>query len=201
MKVTATRDVFTLNELDPAARDKAIEHLRNDAWECLDSDMVSEDLAGWFAHIANGNDNGVMSVKQLADKYGIRIYWSVAYVQGDNASISGYLDRATSPNLAWRDGITGIRVTSSNRGWSHVEDVYVGENQNYATDETQWEAARKLVEDLCGKLYRQARELCEAYTSEDYVLDMYENCYGNRRRFTATGDYAPHSFWTDEVPA
>ncbi len=198
MEITRTRDVFTFSELSPEAQDRAIDILANEAWECLDSDMVTEDLNGLFVHWATGEHPGAISKKQLDKDHGIRIYWSVAYVQGDNASISGYLDRSTSPNLAWRDGITGIRVTSSNRGWAHVEDVYVGEDQNYATDETQWQAARKLVEDLTSKLYREARQLCEAYTSPEYALDLYENCYGNPRRFTADGNYAPHEFWSDD---
>jgi hypothetical protein len=48
MKVTATRDVYTYDELPPDAQKRALELLRNEAWESLDSDMVTEDLSAEY---------------------------------------------------------------------------------------------------------------------------------------------------------
>ena len=87
MKISATRDVYTFAELSPAAQDKALENLSNVAWECLDSDMVSEDINGEFIYRATNGDGGVASRKELFDKYGIRIYWSVSYSQIGRAHV------------------------------------------------------------------------------------------------------------------
>lgn len=202
MKVTATRDVFTLAELSPDAYDKAIEHLCTEAWEHLDSDMVSEYLAGHFAYLADGNDSGVMSVKQLRDDYLVRIYWSVSYSQSDNAQLDGILSRDYHPNLAWPDGIHTIRVTPRNFGWTTVGDVYGidddGSEGSAIYDQKLIEAAHDFVLDLCQQLYRAARTECENLCGKDYVIDAYANDYGLTRRFEADGSVAPCQFWTDD---
>jgi hypothetical protein len=205
MKVSATRDVFTLDELDPAARDKAIEHLCQQAWENLDSDMVSEYLAGYFAYLADRNMCGAMSRKELSDKYRIRIYWSVSYSQSDDAQIEGVLSRDYHPNLAWPDGIHTIRVTTNTYSWARATDVYEldenGDEGGHTHDPKLIEAANEFVMALCQRLYGAARAECEHATDAEYVVDTYHNCYGDRRRFDADGTLAPSEFWNDEVPA
>jgi hypothetical protein len=206
MEITRTRDVFTFSELSPDAQEKATELLCAAAWENLDSDMISEYLAGHFAYLADGNDCGVMSVKQLADKYRVRIYWSVSYSQSDDAQIDGVLSRDYHPNLAWPDGIHTIRVSTNTHSWSRATDVYEidddGTEGRHTHDPKLIEAAHEFVLDLCQQLYRAARNECEHATSKEYVLDAYANYYGLTRRFTADGDNAPFEFWSDdEVPA
>jgi len=200
MKITVSRDVFTLDELSPDAQDKAIEHLCQAAWECLDSDTVSEYVAGHFAYMADGNDNGIMSVKELKDKYRVRIYWSVAYVQSDYAQIDGILSRDYHPNLAWPDGIHTIRVAAANYGWSSITDVYGidpddGGEGGHVYCATLLNAAKDFVHDLCQKLYKAARDECEALCGKDYVIDEYED--GLTRRFNADGSVAPCEYWQD----
>ena len=202
MEITRTRDVFTFSELSPDAQEKATELLCADAWENLDSDMISEYLAGHFAYLADGNDCGVMSVKQLADKYRVRIYWSVSYSQSDDAQIDGVLSRDYHPNLAWPDGIHTIRVSTNTYSWSRATDVYEidedGSEGRHTHDPKLIEAANEFVLDLCQRLYRAARNECEHATSKEYVLDAYANYYGLTRRFTAEGDNAPFEFWSDD---
>ena len=202
MKVTATRDVFTLSELSLDAYDKAVEQLCAEAWECLDSDMVSESLAGHFAYLADGNDSGVMSVKELRDKYRVRIYWSVSYSQSDDAQIEGVLSRDYHPNLAWPDGIHTIRVSTNTYSWSRATDVYEidedGSEGTHTHNANLIDAANEFVLELCQKLYRAARAECEALTGKDYVIDAYANYYGLTRRFEADGTVAPCEFWTDD---
>jgi hypothetical protein len=205
MEITRTREVFTFSELSPEAQDKATELLCAEAWECLDSDMISEDLAGTFVYWATGEHPGAITTKQLGTDYRIRLYWSVSYSQSDNAQMIGVLSRDEHPNLAWPDGIHTIHVSSRNFGWSYATDVYEidedgGEGQ-YTHNAKLMEAANDFVIDLCERLYREARSLCEAHTGKNYVLDAYENCYDLTRRFTVDGEYAPYEFWASEVPA
>jgi len=202
MKVTATRDVYTLDELSPDAYDKAVEHLCTEAWECLDSDMVSEYLAGYFAYLADKNTFGSMSAKQLQDKYRVRIYWSVSYSQSDDAQINGILSRDYHPNLAWPDGIHTIRVSSNNYSWSRATNVYEidddGSEGRHTTNPKLIEAANDFVMNLCQRLYRAARAECENLTGKDYVIEAYADDYGLTRRFEADGSIAPAEFWTDD---
>lgn len=198
MKVTATRDVYTYDELTPDAQQRALEKLRNDAWESLDSDMVAEDLAGYFSMLAAGTDGTVFSRRELENKYGVRIYWSVSYSQSDHASIEGKLNRSNLPNLAWPEGVTYARVSSRNYGGSRVECVET-DDEAYIEHGDLYDATQEMITKLNGQLYRFARQQVEAYTSEDYVLDIYRDCYELTRRFTEHGDYAPAAFWTDET--
>ncbi|MBM4225744.1 MAG: hypothetical protein FJ167_13450 [Gammaproteobacteria bacterium] len=201
MKITVSRDVFTLDELSPDAQDKAIEHLCQAAWECLDSDTVSEYLAGHFAYMADGNDNGEMSVKQLKDKYRVAIYWQVGYSQSDNAQIDGILSRDYHPNLAWPDGIHTIRVAAGNYSWSYPTDVYGidpddGGEGGHVYCATLLDAAKDFVHDLCQTLYEAARDECESLCGKEYVIATY-NDWGLTRRFNADGSVAPQEYWQD----
>lgn len=202
MEITRTRDVFTFSELSPDAQEKATELLCAEAWECLDSSDISDNLADRFAMWADENSLGAHSVKQLAEKYRVRIYWSVAYSQSDDAQIDGVLSRDYHPNLAWPDGIHTIRVTARNMGWSSVSNVYMLDADGHSGSET-WDSdvihvAHQFVMELCQRIYRAARSECEWATSKEYVLDAYANYYGLTRRFTADGNYAPTEFWSDD---
>jgi hypothetical protein len=197
MKVTATRDVFTYDELTPDAQRNALTNLCADAWECLDSDMVAEDLAGYFTMLAAGADGTVLSRKQLETDYGVRIYWSVAYSQSDHASIEGKLNRSDTPNLAWPEGVTYARVSSRNYGGSRVECIETDDDA-YIEHGDLYDATQEMITKLNGKLYRYARQQVEAYTSEEYVLDAYRECYELTRRFTEHGDVVPAAFWQSD---
>jgi len=201
MKITVNREVFTLDELSPDAQDKAVELLCQTAWECLDSDTVSEYLAGYFAYMADGNGNGVMSVKELKDKYRVAIYWQVGYSQSDDAQIEGVLSRDYHPNLAWPDGIHTIRVAAANYGWSSITDVYGidpddGSENGHVYCATLLDAAKDFVHDLCQKLYKAARDECEGLCDKEYVIATY-NDWGLTRRFNADGSLAPSEYWQD----
>lgn len=198
MKVTQTRDVYTYDELPPDAQQRALEKLTEEAWECLDSDMVAEDLAGFFDMLATGSDGAVLSRKELADKHGVRIYWSVAYSQSDHASIEGKLHRSDLPNLAWPEGVTYARVSSRNYGGSRVECVET-DDEAYIEHGDLYDATQDMINKLNRKLYTYARQQIEAYTSGEYVLNAYRECYGLTRRFTIDGNYAPAGFWVDDT--
>ena len=197
MKVTATHNVYTYDELPPDAQNRALEVLRNEAWETLDSDMVAEDIAGYFDMLATGSDGAVLSRRELADKYGVRIFWSVSYSQSDHASIEGKLHRSDLPNLAWPEGVTYARVSSRNYGGSRVECIETDDEASIEHGDL-YDATQDMIDTLNGKLYRYARQQCEGYTSAEYVLDAYREYYGLTRRFTIDGNYAPAGFWIDD---
>lgn len=198
MKVTAHHDVYTYDELTPDARHNALTNLCAEAWESLDSDMVTEDLNAYLIELGTGKGHGVLTRKELFDKYDVRIYWQVAYTQGDFAAIEGYLRRSELPNLAWPNNVEAIRVVTTGRGTSsYPSHVVVGDDDEIYEGAT-FEAAANMIEGLNRKLYRYAKQQIEGYTSEEYVLNAYNECYELTRRFTDDGELAPAPFWTDD---
>lgn len=204
--ITVTRQVFTLDELSPAAQDRAYGLLHEAAWEFIDSDMVSEYLAGKFANMADGsepNDGGYgggLNKYQLKDRYGINIYWSVSYSQSDNASVDGVISRDNHPKLNWPDGIHTIRVRSSNLGNSIITDLYGidddGGEGAHVSDPKLFDLANSFVRDICQTLYQAAVAECECYTSREYIVD--DLSANDPRRFNNDGTYAPSEFWTTQ---
>lgn len=193
-----TRPVFRFEELSPTAQDRALEVLREQAWECLDSDMISEDVAFMFAITANNKwDNGVLSEKELKDRFGVRLYWDVSYSQSDNGQIDGYLDRDICPDLAWPNDVRAIRARSNNFYGSTVVDVFVGDDYDYAREQADWDAARDMIANLNGDIYDWARKACETYTSAEYVIDQYQ-ASGLPYQFDEDGNHAPMMFWEAE---
>jgi hypothetical protein len=199
MKVTATRDVYTYDELPPDAQQRALEKLIEEAWESLESDMVTEDLNAYLVELGTGKGHGVLTRKELFDKYEVRIYWQVAYTQGDFAAIEGYLRRSDLPKLAWPNNVEAIRVVTTGHGTtSYPSHVIIGEDDEIYEGAT-FEAAANMIQGLNRKLYRFAQQQCDAYTSASYVLDAYRDIYELTRRFTIDGNYAPAAFWCDDT--
>ena len=193
-----SRTVYRFEELSPTAQDRALEVLREQAWECLDSDMISEDIAFMFAITANNKwDNGVLSTKELKDRFGVRLYWSVSYSQSDDGQIEGYLDRDICPDLAWPNDVRAIRVQTNNRHGSTVVDVFVGDDYDYAREQADWDAARDMIANLTHTIYKWARQACETYTSAEYVIDRYQDS-GLPYQFDEDGNHAPTMFWEAE---
>lgn len=203
-EITITRRVFTFDELSPTAQDYAYGLLCADAWDQIDSDMVSEYLAGKFANMADGSEpndgcyGGGLNKDQLKERYGIRIYWSVSYSQSDHASIDGVISRDIHPKLEWPDGIHTIRLYTSNLGNSIITDLYgIDDNDGgdgaHVSDPKLFDAANSFVRDICDTLYQAAVAECESYTSREYIID---NLSANDpRRFNADGTYAASEFW------
>jgi hypothetical protein len=194
-QITVSRTVFTLDELEPAAREKAIQALRDDAWETLDSDMIAEDLAGRFVQMATGEWVGATSKKQIQDKYGIVIYWSVSYTQSDDAQISGTLDAETSPNLDWPDGVRMIAIRSNNYTGSTVTWVDTDDDERHYDGQALADA-QQMVNNLNNQLYRDVRMIVESYMTDGWVVSEYET-HELQRRFDENGKYAPAMFWAE----
>lgn len=194
-QITVSRTVFTLDELEPAAREKAIQALRDDAWETLDGDMVAEDLAGRFVQMATGEWVGATSKNTLKDKHGIVIYWSVSYTQSDDAQISGTLDAESSPNLDWPDGVRMIAIKSNNYTGSTVTWVDTDDDERHY-DGRALADAQQMVNNLNNQLYRDVRMIVESYMTDGWVVSEYET-HELQRRFDENGKYAPPMFWAE----
>jgi hypothetical protein len=160
--------------------------------------MGSEDLNAYLVELGTGTNNGVVSNKELYENHSVRIYWQVAYGQGDFAAIEGYLRRSELPNLAWPEGVEHARVVTTGRGnHSYPEYVSTADEQEIYGGEL-FDATADMIQKLNRKLYRFAQQQCDGYTSASYVLDAYRDIYELTRRFTDEGEFAPTPFWTDD---
>lgn len=199
MDVSVTRAVYRFEELSEDAKWRAIEVLREQAWDDLDSDMVSEDLTTRFAWEAAHNDGGPYTAKAFRDRFGIDITWSVGYSQSDYAAVTGTLYRSDAPYLAWPDGIACIRLTRG-AGCSYPSDVYEmdenGEEGSHVRDSRILEAAATFIYDLNQNIYEWARQACEDYTSTDYVIDQHQ-ASGVPYQWNEDGTQAPAIFWRE----
>jgi hypothetical protein len=199
VNVSVTRTVFRFDELSEDAKWRAIGILREQAWECLDSYLVAEDLTGRFAWEAAHDESAPYSEKQLLAKYGIGIEWSVAYSQSDYAAITGTLDKADTPYLSWPDGVCRILLTKGRASsWPEYVVVYDehGEEGNRERGGPQYDAACDMISDLNGELYQWARQACEDYTSVEYVVDQHLES-GVPYQWNEDGTQAPAMFWRE----
>jgi hypothetical protein len=88
-------------------------------------------------------------------------------------------------------------VTTGRGNHSYPEYVMTAdENEIYGGE--LFDATAEMIQDLNRKLYRYARQQCDAYTSAEYVIETYNECYELTRRFTDEGEFAPTPFWTDD---
>lgn len=199
MKSTVTRDVYCLDDLEPAAREKAIETLTADAWDDIQADDVSEELNGQFVFMATGECVGAVSDRELHKKYGAKIGWQLSFTQSDGAVVSGRLERATLPRLDWPYNVSAIEIRQGNFMRSEivcVEPDTDADGYEIMLTDVQREKAADMVAALNNTMYRFAQQACIFRTSEEYVIDMY-NANGLRYRFAADGSLVDYPFWTD----
>lgn len=197
MKVTRTREVFTYSELSPAAQDRAIDTLTAEAWDVMDSDMVTEALNGEVIRLATGDSDGCVSTKQTLDRLGIRIYWQVAYMQSDHAYLDGTITCSDWPAFGWPDRVTQVGLTTR-RDSCTVSHIYTTDDDGDEWREDNGSLIKEcdaLVQGLCRTLYRYARSECDHYTSAAACLERIDGWLP--RRFLADGTFAPSEYWQD----
>jgi hypothetical protein len=197
--VSVTRTVFRFDELSQDAQARAVEVLRDQAWECLDSEMITEDLSLRFAWAAAKDESGPYSRKQLAAKYGIGISWSVSYSQSDYAAITGTLHRADTPYLSWPEGVCRISLKDGRASsWPEYVVVYDehGDEGDWEWHGPRYDAACDMISNLNGELYRWARQTCEDYTATAYVVDQHQYS-GVPYQWNEDGTQAPAMFWRE----
>lgn len=199
MDVSVTRAVYRFEELSEDAKWRAIEVLREQAWDDFDSDMVSEEITTRFAWEAAHNDGGPYSRKAFRDRFGIDIEWRVGCSQSDYAAVTGTLYRSDAPYLAWPDGISAVFIKNG-RTWSWAtsasatgEDGGIGEAIYHGP---MMEAAQEFVRNLNHTIYEWAQQACEDYTSTDYVIDQHQ-ASGVPYQWNEDGTQAPAIFWRE----
>ena len=199
--ITITRQVFTLDELSPTARDTAINKLREIAHETLPSSMVGESLNGELYGILTGNYLGDIHGNKLTKDIGLSIEWSLSYCQGDGVAIYGTLNSDDATGLNWGDATTAI-LTRNHWGnhYTHgncIDIVLIRyDDEGYEMNVADTVEFTDQIKDICRKLERHGYAEIEHFTSETTVIEMLNDCYADTaRRFNDDGTFAPSDFW------
>lgn len=199
MIVSKELDVFTYDELSDDAKEVAMDYMIQFLWEILDYDIITEDLNGELVRLCSGEEVGAISTKELRDKYGLEIEWSVSYSQSDHVGIRGKFDKNTFPTFFSDLPVTEFTTTTTRSGWSEVVSAgWEGDEGfvDYSTKELPIVWAE--LDDLERALLKCAKECFESYTSKESALEYLRQGF-NDRRFLETGKTAPTMFWTDSL--
>ena len=193
--ITVTRQVFALDELDPAARSVAIEKLRNENYENLPSDMISEFLNGELINLLTGEWVGVTTDKELKKLSGLTLEWSLGSCQGDGVAIYGEIYNDYATQLTWGNGVYAkLTRTSYGYHYSHPNcftvELFDGDSDIIKDDDIITDELR----DICRKLERHGYAEIEYQTSEANVIELL-NYNDTPRIFNADGTLAPSQFW------
>ena len=193
--ITVTRQVFALDELDDTARTAAIELLRNENYENIPSEMITESLNGKLAMLITGEDPGEISNNKLEQLTGLYLEWSLSDRQGDGVAIYGKLWHEDASQLTWGDAVSATLARNIyGYHYSHANcfnlELFDGDGDEI-NDNGVMAAELSLI---CKKLERYGYAEIEHYTSEPYVIELL-NDNDTPRIFNADGTLAPSQFW------
>ena len=193
--ITVIRQVFALDELDPAARSVAIEKLRNENYENLPCEAISESLYGQLAFLLGDNDINGISTQHLENEAGLTLEWSLGDVQGDGVAIYGEIYNDYATQLTWGNAVYAKLIRNSHgHHYSHYNcfDVELFDGEGDAIDDNGVIANE--LRTICKKLARYGYAEIENFTSEANVIELL-NDNDTPRIFNADGTLAPSQFW------
>ena len=193
--ITVTRQVYLLAELDDTARNAAIELLRNENYENIPSDMISEGLNGELVYLLTGEGVGGITDKELKRLSGLTLEWRLGYCQGDGVAIYGEIYNDYATQLTWGDAVYAkLTRTSYGYHYSHPNcftvELFDGDGDEIKDND----AIADELRDICHKLERYGYAEIDNYTSEPYVIELL-NDNPTPRIFNADGTLAPSQFW------
>jgi len=197
--ITITRQVFALDELDPAARCVAIEKLRTENYENIPSDMISEGLNGELVNLLTGEWVGDTTDKELKRLSGLTLEWRLGYCQGDGVAIYGEIYNDYATQLTWGNAVYA-KLTRNSHGHHYAHpncftvELFDGDSDIIKDDD----AIADELRDICTKLERYGYAEIEHYTSEPYVIELL-NDNDTPRIFNADGTLAPSQFWAADT--
>jgi len=199
-QVTVTETVFLLGELSDKAREKALEKMRYELAEWLDSSQITDYLNGELYSALTGAYEGEMRPKDLSKRVGLTVEWSLSNCQGDGVAIYGTLYKDDAPNVNWHGADTATFTRNSHgHHYSHENCMTIAlftsddDGCSIDTDTDTTEMFAEQFRDLCRELARSGYAEIENLTSEQAVVEYLE--WSEPRRFTIDGDIHPTKYW------
>ncbi len=183
--VTTTTTVYTLDELDEAAQEKAVQYivgkLGGDWWDSFDIESITETMVMGLAEQLGtpGHEN-----------YGVGDYPGIPGItaggwdidRGQYFLISGTLTRENAPKLPWVDGLDEIEVEAK-----HDHNYYTCVSETLTCEEVDRIGAPvvQAVRDAVHAAWKAGEDEYEYLTSEQRAREWIDS---NDAEFTEDGD-------------
>src|SRR5215207_1798093 len=186
-------EVYTLDELEPRAREKAIEgiaaKLGGDWWDYDDIDNVSETIVYALATALGTPGREKWGEGDFPGIPGVKLEgWDLD--RNDNLELRGTLDRENASALPWDDGVTDVVLTPTRWNGTEIE-VRWDEGDRDPDQERDLTVVREeckeladkveeAVEDALHRAKQAGREQMEYISSEEAAIEYIER---NEREF------------------
>lgn len=159
---TVTR--YGFKELTPEAQAYAVQNERNDLYNNMPEEFITEDIRQELAEQLGGD---------YVSTIGLELRYSLGYSQGDGVSFTGRLTPATAPALTWPEGAAYAEIISLTRQYSHANTVRADlfDDEGEELDGPAVEVFREQIKDLCRILERVGYKSIEDYSSEASARD------------------------------
>ena len=202
-QITVSKTVYTLDELPDTACRYALEKMSALLYDWIEADQITECLNGELLAMLTGECVGEISSKELKNRVGLQIEWSLSNSQGDGVAIYGTLNSDDAPKLEWGNGTTATLTRNSlSRHYSHAYTMNVAvfryDEDGYEIDSDcpENEQFADQIRDICRELEQIGYDQIESLTCEEAIREYLNNDYP--RRFTENGEIERIEFWSDK---
>lgn len=175
-----TKVVYTFAELSDAAKEKAIETIREKlGGEWWDSHDI-EDIGDVILH-SLAQELGTPNAEQFGcgDYPGIPAVTVIGWDAegGGSLVLDGYLDRDNAPKLPWTPGILGIALTSrrSDHSSIHVECTDLEDDGFLPASQVECDVIEQATRNVISAALKAGQDEVEYKTGEEYAKDWVEN--------------------------
>jgi hypothetical protein len=154
---TITR--LSFEELSPEAQALAVQNERDDLYNNIPEEFISEDIRQELAEQLGSPDYAL----------GLELRYSLSYSQGDGVSFTGTLTRQSAPALTWPAGAERAELISITPHYSHANTVraeLIDAEGETLDDSSAVELFREQIRDVCKVLERVGYKSIEDYSSE-----------------------------------
>ena len=182
-------DVYTLDELEPEARRRAIgevaEKLGSTWWDSNDNDDISDVMRYTLANQFGTPGHGDFGVGDFPGITGVTLQsWDLD--RGNYIGLTGVLTRQNAPALPWTDGIEQVALREGNEYTSidvEFDDTLAEPDMELVNDQM-----TEAITDAMHEALRDGRAEMEYKTGEEYAAGFIE---GNGLEFLEDGTQYP----------
>ena len=161
---------YSFEELNPAAREKAIETERRLAWENIDDHYLSEYLSEALTRELTGQEWG----EGKREPNDLKLAYSLSYSQGDGVSFTGRITREQGPALNWPEAAAYIEFIRTDSRYCHpytVRPEFYDETGEEIGSDTEIKTLRAQYLEICDTLERLGYKSMEYDTGEDRAIE------------------------------
>ena len=173
-----TLRLYSFNELDDDAKDKAIYEMQNRLHEWIGEEELTDYLTYKLEDA-------------IGDKHELDLQYSLSYCQGDGVALYGRLYREQAPLLTWPDRVAYVDLVKNSWGYrySHWNSFSVEASDEHDEPvDLAGTVIEQQLRDLCKDLERSGYAYMEGATTRDAAITYIQDNYADD--FLPTGRIA-----------